>query len=111
MNIFNIVLLKNTIEISSEERVINNLVNKSKDVSIIIYGKNSNDEKIYKKFEQLIALGFHNVFIYVGGLFEWLLLQDVYGHESFPTTKKELDILKYRPDSKFNIQYITEGTT
>lgn len=100
-------LIKNTIEINNEVNVINNLLNKTKDVPVIIYGKNSNDEKIYKKYEQLISLGFYNVYVYVGGLFEWLLLQDVYGHELFPTTKKELDILKYKPDKIFELQYIT----
>lgn len=100
-------LIKNTIEISNEVNVINNLLNKAKNVTIIIYGKNSNDEKIYKKFEQLTSLGFYNVYVYVGGLFEWLLLQDVYGNESFPTTKKELDILKYKPDKIFELQCIT----
>ena len=34
---------------------------------------------------------------YPGGVFEWLLLQDIYGNDNFPTTKKELDILKYKP--------------
>ena len=101
-------LIKNTIEMSNEERLINGLLNKSKNITIIIYGKNSNDEKIYKKFEQLTSLGFYNVYVYVGGLFEWLLLQDVYGNEAFPTTTKELDILKYKPEPKLDIQYITE---
>ena len=29
-------------------------------------------------------------------MFEWLLLQDIYGDDEFPTTTKELDILKYK---------------
>jgi hypothetical protein len=63
---------------------------------IIIYGKNCNDDTIYKKYNQLLSFGFYNTFIYTGGLFEWLLLQDIYGNEEFPTTKLELDILKYK---------------
>ena len=47
----------------------------------------------------MIDLGFINVYIYLGGLFEWLLLQDIYGRDLFKTTKNELDILKYKPDS------------
>jgi hypothetical protein len=35
--------------------------------------------------------------VYFGGMFEWLLLQDVYGSDSFPTTSKEIDILKFKP--------------
>ena len=61
-------------------------IKQGKHIKIIIYGKNCNDEKIYIKYQQLISLGFYNVFIYVGGLFEWLLLQDIYGSDEFPTT-------------------------
>lgn len=63
----------------------------------MIYGKNSNDETIYKKYTQLSKLGFVNVYVYLGGLFEWLMLQDIYGTEEFSTTSRELDILKYKP--------------
>jgi len=47
----------------------------------------------------LTSLGFYNVYIYIGGIFEWLLLQDIYGEKEFPTTNKELDLLKYKPSS------------
>ena len=47
-----------------------------------------------------------NVYVYPGGLFEWLLLQDIYGEDNFPTTLKELDILKYKPLSVFNTKCI-----
>ena len=75
-------------------------------MKIIVYGKNSNDEKIYKKYNQLVSLGFYNVYIYIGGLFEWLLLQDIYGETDFPTTKKELDILKYKPNKLLGIELL-----
>ena len=29
-------------------------------------------------------------------MFEWLLLQEIYGDENFPTISRELDILKYK---------------
>lgn len=102
-------LIKNTIKASEEEKVINTLLNKARNVTIIIYGENSIDESIYKKYEQLLALGFCNIYIYVGGMFEWLLLQDIYGTEQFPTTKQEVDILKYRSPRKLELQYITES--
>jgi len=82
------------------------LKNGNKSIKIIIYGKNSNDEKIYKKYNQLISLGFYNIYLYVGGMFEWLLLQDIYGSTEFPTTKKELDILKYKPNKVLNISLL-----
>lgn len=97
-------LIKNTININNEENIINTYLKRgSKGVKIIIYGKNSNDEQIYSKYNQLTSLGFHNVYIYAGGLFEWLLLQDIYGETEFPTTKKELDILKFKPHKVLNI--------
>ena len=77
-----------------------------KDIKIVIYGKNSNDEKLYNKYNQLISLGFYNVYVYPGGLFEWLMLQDIYGEKEFPTTKKELDILKYKPNKVLNVSLL-----
>lgn len=100
-------LLPNTININQEEELINRLIkNGNKNVKIIIYGKNCNDEKLYKKYSQLTSLGFYNVYIYMGGIFEWLLLQDIYGDSEFPTTKKELDLLRYKPNKTLNIRLI-----
>jgi hypothetical protein len=100
-------LIINTININNEENIINSSLKRGlKNIKIIIYGKNSNDEKLYSKYNQLISLGFYNVFVYTGGLFEWLMLQDIYGEKEFPTTKKELDILKYKPNKVLNIQLI-----
>jgi len=100
-------LLPNTINASEEEHIINKLIkNGRKDIKIIIYGKNCNDEKIYTRHTQLTALGFYNVFVYTGGIFEWLLLQDVYGVADFPCTKKELDILKYKSNKVLNVSLL-----
>lgn len=100
-------LIKNTVQIEKEELLINELLKTSnKNIKIIIYGKNCNDESIYKKYDQLIGLGFKHVYLYLGGLFEWLMLQDIYGNEDFVTTKKELDILKYKPNKTLNIHLI-----
>ena len=99
-------LIKNTVPIIQEEMIINKHLSSSKSIRIIIYGKNSNDEKIYKKYQQLISLGFYNVYVYMGGLFEWLILQDIYGSDEFPTTKKELDVLKYKPGSLLNVHLL-----
>ena len=96
-------LIPNTIPIAEEEEVINDVITNSKKTKIIIYGLNSNDEKVYSKYEQLVKLGVKHVYIYTGGMFEWLLLQDVYGRELFPTTSRELDILKYKPRKVLDI--------
>jgi hypothetical protein len=97
-------LIVNTININNEENIVNACIKRgAKDIRIIIYGKNSNDEKLYNKYNQLTSLGFHNVYVYTGGLFEWLMLQDIYGEKEFPTTKKELDILKYKPNRVLNV--------
>ena len=95
-------LIKNTVPIQKEESIINDTLRGYREIGIIIYGKNCNDESIYKKYKQLQELGFNNIYIYTGGLFEWLLLQDVYGMDDFPTTKKELDILKFKPVKAIN---------
>ena len=57
-------LIKGTTNIHKEVELINNCIkNGSKQIKIIIYGKNSNDEKIYEKYSQLSSLGFYNVYI------------------------------------------------
>lgn len=102
-------LISNTLTPQKEETLMNRYLNSNKNIRIIIYGRNSNDETIYKKYNQLINLGFTNVYLYLGGLFEWLLLQDIYGFDDFPTTSRQLDILKYKPGQKLNISYIENG--
>ena len=105
-------LIQSTIPIQEEEELINGILNNkysnsnSNDITVIVYGTNSNDDSIYSKYDQLVKLGVKNVFIYTGGMFEWLLLQDIYGRDLFPTTSRELDILKYKPRKQLNVLYI-----
>tara|TARA_Y100001970_G_scaffold293341_1_gene439543 strand:- start:780 stop:1205 length:426 start_codon:yes stop_codon:yes gene_type:complete len=99
-------LIPNTINAYQEEKIINtNLKNTT--LEIVIYGKNNSDKNVEKKYLKLRELGFDNIYIYPGGLFEWLCLQDIYGSSSFPTTIKELDILKYKSKSQFCNYMIT----
>lgn len=96
-------LIINTTPANDEEQLINKFMKENKSIRIIIYGKNCNDESINKKYQQLYSLGFYNIFVYLGGMFEWLMLQDIYGKDLFPTTKKELDLLKYKSNQLLNI--------
>jgi len=93
-------LIKNTIPAHLETDKLNTILKTNKSLKIIIYGMNSSDETIISKYNQLISLGFNNISIYSGGLFEWLLLQDIYGDDLFKTTTKEIDILKYKGEAK-----------
>jgi hypothetical protein len=97
-------LIYGTIKSDKEESLMNSLIRGgNKGVKIVVYGTNCNDEKLYNKYNQLTSLGFYNVYVYAGGLFEWLMLQDIYGEKEFPTTKKELDILRYKPNKVLNV--------
>jgi hypothetical protein len=97
-------LIINTVSFKNEEGIINKCLQYGKkDIKIVVYGKNCNDERIYNKYNQLSSLGFYNVFVYTGGMFEWLMLQDIYGENDFPTTKKQMDILKFKPNKVLNI--------
>lgn len=101
------ILITGTIHANNETELLNQLIKKNNFmVKIIIYGKNCNDETTIKKYQQLISLGFQNIFLYNGGLFEWMLMQDIYGDDEFPTTKKILDILKFRSRKILNIQLL-----
>ena len=94
-------LIKNTVSPKNEVDIINKALGKNS-LFIVIYGRNNIDDSIYDKYRSLINHGFTNVFVYPGGLFEWVCLQDIYGEENFPTTKKELDILRFKPQIKLN---------
>lgn len=99
-------LIAGTIPVISEVETINYYLKTYKDVKVIIYGMNSSDDTCINKYDQLIKLGFYNVYIYSGGLFEWLLLQDIYGSDLFPTTNDKVDFLKYKGRKKLNINLL-----
>ena len=96
-------LIVNTTLANEEELLINKYMKENKNIRIIIYGKNCNDDTTNKKHQQLLTLGFYNIYLYAGGMFEWLMLQDIYGKDLFPTTKKELDLLKYKASQLLNV--------
>ena len=93
------ILIKNTLSIS-EENILNKLLKTNKNKKILIYGENCCDISLVKKYNQLNKLGFSNLLVYIGGLFEWLLLNEVYGNDEFPIINKNndivIDILKYK---------------
>lgn len=84
------VLILGTVVAEKESEKINKMMSKNDyEKDIIIYGRNCHEyENLLKKQKQMASLGFKNIFIYLGGMFEWLLLQDVYGSKEFPTEKK-----------------------
>lgn len=102
-------LISTTVSDKEEETILNQLI-ADYDVAtkrVVVYGKHSADYSSLDKYNQLYSLGFQNVFLYRGGMLEWMLLQDVYGADEFPTTKKTLDILKFKPLRQFGGLYIT----
>jgi hypothetical protein len=102
-------LIKTTLYHTEEEPTINKLLQRYglAEQKIIIYGRNNMDETITTKYDQLTNLGFQMVYIYVGGLFEWLILQDIYGKDEFQTTTYTLDLLKYKPPRIFGGYLLT----
>ena len=92
-------LIKNTVHANDEEQIINDMLFKLTvlDKPVFIYGKNDSDPRVDEKYNNLLKSGVESVYIYRGGMFEWMLLQDIYGKEEFPTTSKQIDILSFRP--------------
>tara|TARA_Y100000816_G_scaffold165676_1_gene118711 strand:- start:21 stop:422 length:402 start_codon:yes stop_codon:yes gene_type:complete len=90
-------LIKNTVDPYREVELLN--LKENSNINILIYGENCSDSKVINKYNQLYKLGFVNLYVYIGGLFEWLLLQDIYGEDEFPTTNKIIDILNYKGKS------------
>jgi hypothetical protein len=91
-------LINNTVVAKDEEDTINELIDDDDmDRIIVLYGANAADSTVEKKWDDFKELGFRRVYIYSGGLFEWLLLQDIYGDSEFATTSKIADLLTFQP--------------
>ena len=101
-------LITHTTPAQMEESIINQLISGNKAHPVIMYGKNTNDTSVLVKYEQLTKLGFTNIMVYPGGLFEWCLLQEIYGSEMFPTTSKVNDLYAYRPQKTLHINLLTQ---
>ena len=96
-------LINGTINAEDEERIINDYYKRGElSIIIFLYGEHSNDLCLHNKYNQLLSLGFTNIYVYLGGMFEWLCLQDIYGNDLFPTTSEVTDLLQYKPTSNFN---------
>ena len=100
------LLIAKTVSWQQEIQAVEHAILNKKD--IFVYGRHSNDETIYIKYKQIRKLG-GKVYLYTGGLFEWLLLQDIYGASEFATTTtmKIVDVLKYKPPTLLNTKYLT----
>jgi len=91
-------LIKGSIAADEEEDRMNDyLQHDETDKIVVLYGMNSCDDSVDRKFEELADLGFRRIYIYVGGLFEWLMLQEIIGISEFPTTSRCMDLMVYQP--------------
>jgi hypothetical protein len=103
-------LITGTLPFHKEEEKINGIIEKREfgRWKIVIYGKNTTDSTVETKYRQLRGFGFMDVYVYYGGLFEWAMLQDIYGRDFFELsvvgTEKRvaIDILKWKPHAFFN---------
>jgi hypothetical protein len=94
-------LIKGTTNADDEEELINDIIEHDEfDKIIVIYGANSCDTTPEKKLQELNDVGFRRVYLYSGGLFEWLMLQDIYGEAEFLTTSKKTDLLAFQPQRR-----------
>ena len=89
-------LITGTLTPHRETEILNHYLKKNSNIKLIVYAENSSDQSLSTKCHQLLKLGYTNILVYPGGLFEWLLLQDIYGEELFPTTSACRDHLKYK---------------
>lgn len=93
------LLISGTLKPAEEESFINEYLSQyvEHQKTIVLYGRNNCDDTPRQKRAQLLSLGISNIYVYPGGLFEWLLLQDIYGVDEFPTTTPVVDLLVHRP--------------
>ena len=88
------VLISGTVPCVDEVAEVEKAIHEKKE--IIVYGTNNHDERVLTKYNQLKKLGGLPK-VYVGGLFEWILLQEFYGKERFALTTYDFDLYQYRP--------------
>jgi hypothetical protein len=88
------VLIRGTVPCSDEVAEVENAI--AQRDTILVYGMNCHDERIFAKYQQIKKLG-GKPKVYVGGLFEWMLLNEIYGNERFPLSTDQFDLYQYRP--------------
>jgi hypothetical protein len=89
-------LIKGTLKAFIEVEHMNKLLKVNKNKEIIIYGIHHTDISVVQKYNQLKKLGFTNVHIYFGGMYEWLLLQEVFDITNFQTDGTIENIVDYK---------------
>lgn len=103
-------LIAGTVPLTDETQTVNKFLRSDTGVRIVVYGECASDNTIVSKYSQLMGLGFTNVYVYPGGMFEWLLLQEVYGEEEFKTAGSEVDILKYKGRRQLGVLMLENST-
>ena len=94
-------LIRGTVHADDEETTMNAMLTSTDpsvtDRLVVVYGRHYLDPKPMEKARALRVMGLSRLLVYRGGLFEWLLLQEVFGHDQFPTQGACTDLLLYRP--------------
>ena len=91
-------LIKGTLKAFIEVEFMNKLLKTNKNKEIVVYGIHHTDTSVIQKYNQLKKLGFTNVHIYFGGMYEWLLLQEVFDTINFQTDGNIKNIVDYKID-------------
>lgn len=101
-NTYNIPLIKGTLTPEKEEYAINKLIEKKNNSikGIIIYGMNNQDISVIEKYKQLLKFNITSIYIYIGGLFEWTLLNKQHPNVFKLENEKENESFNY-----FNLLY------
>jgi hypothetical protein len=89
-------LIKGTLKAFIEVEYMNKLLKTNKNKEIVVYGIHHTDTSVIQKYNQLKKLGFTNVHIYFGGMYEWLLLQEVFDTTNFQTDGIVKNIVDYK---------------
>jgi hypothetical protein len=89
-------LIKGTLKAFIEVEYMNKLLKTNKNKEIVVYGIHHTDTSVIQKYNQLKKLGFTNVHIYFGGMYEWLLLQEVFDTTNFQTDGNIKNIVDYK---------------
>jgi len=80
-------VIPQTLSPDKEEEILNQLLESGgqENTTLIVYGKNNADTRVFEKYYQLHHRFGFQCSLYLGGMFEWLLLQKIHGEDAYPT--------------------------
>lgn len=88
--------IEGTVDGDKANQVLDKCLREDPSKLVVFYGLNSTDSAPLHRWNNATQLGLENAHVYCGGMFEWLILGELYGNDMFPVTSIQDDLLKFK---------------